>query len=216
MTTVYLIRHGTTDNNLNGLFQGSRDIPLGELGILQSQQLAERFKNIPLQAIYTSPLIRAQQTAQILCKNHPHMSPILGNSLRELNGGLLEGHSGEENTSRFPQQMKYLDNQPTLFSAPGGESTRQVYNRMIHAMRGIVDQCPNQQIAVVSHGFTIQTYIGYVKQVPFDQLERYIVGNTSVTCLQYDQNKISLIYMSDMQHLPSNLQFYVADNFLHK
>ena len=64
MTTVYFIRHGTTENNIAGRFQGRSDIPLGEKGRKQAACLGERFAHIPLDAVYTSPLRRAYQTAE--------------------------------------------------------------------------------------------------------------------------------------------------------
>ena len=65
-TILYLIRHGTTIYNKKGIFQGSMDVPLGKQGLFQADCLAERMKNIPMDAVYSSPLKRAYKTAQKL------------------------------------------------------------------------------------------------------------------------------------------------------
>ena len=66
MTTLYLIRHGTTDSNLAGVFQGSMDVPLNERGLSQAALLARRFEKVHLDKIYVSALQRARQTGEAL------------------------------------------------------------------------------------------------------------------------------------------------------
>ncbi|MCI8649456.1 MAG: histidine phosphatase family protein [Anaerotruncus sp.] len=215
MTTVFLIRHGTTESNLKGLFQGSLDIPLNDLGLAQAQCLAKRFRDTTIEAVYTSPLSRARQTAECLCQLHSGLQPVVCEGLREICGGVLEGKTGTQNRLTYPEEIRCMKECPAFFHPPGGESTRLVYDRMRDTMQGIVAQNPGRTIAVVSHGFTIQTYLGYVKRVPFPEIEPYIVGNASVTTLCYlEDGEIVLKQQSDESHLPPALQFYVATNFL--
>ena len=68
MAKLYLIRHGETDYNNSLRFQGQTDIPLNQKGIEQAEKAADFFRNIPLQAIYTSTLIRAKTTAEIIAR----------------------------------------------------------------------------------------------------------------------------------------------------
>ncbi len=215
-TTIYLIRHGTTDSNMTGRFQGSQDIPLNERGLKQAAYLGERFREVPLDGICTSPLIRTLQTTESLKRYHA-VEPVIVQDLIELSGGDLEGHTGEENLKSFPEEMENMSKRPALFQAPNGESTRTVYERFTTAVDRIAEENRGKTIAVVSHGFTIQTYINYAKGIPFADMERFIVGNTSVSCFVYDDaGRIEIVFLDDTSHLPEDLKFDIAPNFMNK
>lgn len=216
LTKVYLIRHGTTDNNRKGIFQGSVDVALSDQGLSQAKCLAKRFAGVKLDAIYTSPLIRARQTAEALAGEH-RLIVTAEPLLTELDGGLLEGYDGERNNRLYPEQMKNMRERPGLFHAPGGESSREVYDRMIRAMDGIVQKHPSGSAAVVSHGFAIQLYLGYVKKAPFEQIGHSIVGNASVSTIYYDEDYNAYEgLVNDESHIPEELRFYVAKGFLNE
>ena len=214
MTRVYLIRHCTTDNNVKGIFQGSIDIALGAQGQAQAKCLALRFCGTALAAVYTSPLLRAAQTAAAICESFP-FGPVAEDRLRELNGGLLEGNSSDVNNERFPVCMNHLSFHPALFQAPEGESCREVYDRMIRAMDDIVRAHPEEEIGVVSHGLAIQLYLGYARGIAFEQTERYIVGNGAVNILEYDgELRVRARRINDQEHIPEALRFGLAGNFM--
>lgn len=215
MTNVYIIRHGTTDSNESGIFQGQQNIPLSTMGVKQVSYLSEWAKSIPLDAVYTSPLLRTQQTADAVCK-FTDLIPTKVDGLMEISGGILEGKDGHENNKNFPEQMENLRSRPAYFHAPEGETARAVYDRMIMAINTIAKENPGKTVAVVSHGFAIQLFLGFAKQVPFETIERYIVGNASVSLVTYDDNGNfhSLEYINDESHLPIDVRFQVAKNFM--
>ncbi|MGN1030982.1 MAG: histidine phosphatase family protein, partial [Butyricicoccaceae bacterium] len=107
MTTVYFIRHGTTDNNVKGVFQGSTNASLGARGLAQAAALGEYFASVPLSAVYSSPLLRAMQTAHGVCAHLP-LDPIPVEDLREIDGGILEGRTNQVNTAEYPEIMHAL------------------------------------------------------------------------------------------------------------
>lgn len=206
MTTVYFIRHGTTDNNVNGVFQGSTNAVLGERGLAQAASLGARFASVPLAAVYSSPLERAMQTARGVCSQLP-LEPIPVADLREIDGGLLEGRTNERNTSEYPVIMHALRNDPTNFNPPDGETARHVHERVTAAVRRLVAENPGREIAVVSHGFALLCYLGCL-DVPFEEMESDIVSNCSVTCVDYlPDGTHRLRYRNDVSHIPQELQF---------
>ena len=206
MTTVYFIRHGTTDNNVKGVFQGSTNAVLGERGLAQAAALGERFASVPLAAVYSSPLERAMQTARGVCAQLP-IEPIPVDGLREIDGGVLEGRTNEVNTSEYPAIMHALRNDPTRFNPPEGEPARQVHERVTAAVRELVAQNPDREIAVVSHGFALLCYLGCL-DTPFEEMEFDIVSNCSVTCVDYfPDGTHRLRYRNDVSHIPPELQF---------
>lgn len=206
MTTVYFIRHGTTDSNISGRFQGSTDVSLGELGFRQADALAERFRGTHLDAVYCSPLMRAVQTAQGVCR-YLDCEPQFVDDLREVDGGLLENRTNEVNEQEYPGSMTTLRMDPAHFNPPGGENGRQVWERVRAAVERIVAEHPNQTVAVVSHGFALMTYLGTV-DVPFDEMKPRLVGNASVTTVTYERPDCPvMVSYSDISHLPEEAKF---------
>lgn len=129
MTTVYLVRHAKSVGNTERIFQGRSNLGLSSEGIAQLPQLAERFRKIPLDAIYSSPLQRAMQTAEAV--NHYHHLPV------QTEEGLCEIFAGEWEMKHFsdlpvlfPDQWRLWCEDEAHFCAPNGESIVQVHHRL--------------------------------------------------------------------------------------
>ena len=206
-TTVYFIRHGTTESNIGGRFQGKSDIPLGETGLKQAACLGERFASVPLDAVYTSPLKRARQTAEGVCARLP-LQPILCEDLREIDGGVLEGRTNEDNIRDYPETMEAFRHNPSAFAPLQGESARQVHDRVMAAVRQIVQDNPGKRIAIVSHGFALLCSVGCLG-IPFEQLRPNILANASVTCGTFEADgSPEILFANDQSHLPEDCRFY--------
>ena len=214
-TKIYLVRHGTTDDNRKGIFQGSRDVPLGKLGKKQAECLQKKFADIELDAVYTSPLMRAAETAEQIQK--AGKVPLFRlDGLRAVNCGALEGHNSTYNQKMYPEAMYAMHYHPAAFRAPGAESGLEAYERIVKTIDGIAAKHPGGTVAIVSHGFVIQLYLGYAKHVALSEIEPYIVGNCSVCELSYDnKGAVVLERMNDEDHIPENIRFFEAEDFLH-
>ncbi len=206
MTTVYFIRHGTTDSNVTGRFQGSTDVPLGTLGCRQAEALAEHFKDIRLDAVYSSPLSRARQTAEAVCR-YQDCQPILSEGLAEVDGGYLENRTNEENERDYPGSMTTLRTDPAHFAPPGGESGLQVWKRVRSTVHQLVQLHEGQTIAVVSHGFALMTFLGTIDCEP-EQMKARLVSNASVTTVNFVQPDYPVMQeYNSTEHLPEEVQF---------
>ncbi|MEG1686708.1 MAG: histidine phosphatase family protein [Angelakisella sp.] len=213
-TTVYLVRHGTTEFNIDGRFQGTLQIPLNAQGLFQAQLLADSLATVALDGVYASPLLRALQTAEAIALPHG-LTTLPCADLREVFGGDLQGNTGTENDARFPEVMENFRRHPSLFVAPRGESAQEVYTRMVRAMEELVTQNPGRTIAVVSHGFAIQAYLAYVTEHRFEEMRLQIVGNASVTILRYVAGQQpEVVALNVQEHLPPALRFGVAATFM--
>lgn len=207
MTTVYLIRHGTTEGNITGIFQGRADLPLNDMGHQQGALLQKRFADVHLDAIYTSPLTRARQTAEYV-RGDRNMELILRDDLMELYGGVLDGKPQEENLRNYSDILEIMFTDVAKFQAPEGESTRQVYDRMTACVTEIVAANKDRTIAIVSHGLALMTYNNYIIGNSPDKMDRIMMGNMGVTTLHYeDPAKPLLQSMNDESHLPEELHF---------
>lgn len=205
MTTVYIIRHGSTPANTEGLYHGVTDTPLLPLGEAQAKKLAARFANIPLDAVYTSTLQRAINTAAPLCRSKG-ITPTALPQLMELDGGEIEGLSGEEIEARWPGTLEKMLSHLCQFSAPGGESMRQVYERMVGTIDRLAAEHRGESIAIVSHGCALQTYLAHAQGIPFEETPRNMLHNTAVSKFLYDDGgHISVEYIGDYSHLDESL-----------
>ena len=102
MLTVYFIRHGESEANCNKRFGGQLDTPLTELGLAQARCVAKFFENIPLDAVYSSNLSRAYETARATAESHG-LSVTEHVGLRELHVGVLEGLPFDQLAVQFPE-----------------------------------------------------------------------------------------------------------------
>lgn len=148
--TLYFIRHGQTANNVSGRMQGQLDALLSEEGRAQLHDLKARYVYPPVDRLYSSPAIRARETAAIL---YPEMEPVLLPGLWELSFGAWEGRTMEE-ISQTPYFQGWLD-QPWDFAFAGGETLLEGSLRIRGAITHIVHDAAQEglrQVAVVAHG----------------------------------------------------------------
>lgn len=152
MTNLILIRHGQTQWNVIGRYQGQADPELNALGWQQAKELARQLKEQgpTLDLIYSSPLKRAWQTAQVI-------SQVLGVEVIP-EPGLMEIHQGKWQTrlrseieANYPEEFKAWQTRPWETSPPGGENLRQVQKRVYQAVDKILTPNQGKTIALVSH-----------------------------------------------------------------
>jgi broad specificity phosphatase PhoE len=175
MTELWLVRHGQTDWNLAGRWQGqATDAPgLNKTGRKQARAAFCHLPNIPFAAVYTSDLLRARQTARFLAA--PLKIPIiLEPRLREINLGLWEGRMFTDIQAGYAVQLEQRARDPFHTAAPNGESPQDVARRVLAAVDEISQQHPDQAVILVSHGVSLAVITcragGLPLEVVYDQL----------------------------------------------
>ncbi len=203
MTYIYLVRHCEAMGNHKRLFQGSTDSEISEIGAKQLEYLKDRFKNISIDAIYSSPLIRAQKTANAIAYNK-NLEIITRKNLAELDGGIVEGRPFVEAFNSIPGLADAWNNHPQDFAPEGGESMRDAYVRIYDEVLALARMNRNKTIAAATHGGVLRCLmcrvlyydITRLKDVPWCE-------NTAVTLLKIDDNdKISVEFFNDHSHVP--------------
>lgn len=155
LTRVFLIRHGATVLTAEDRFAGSTNVALSDEGRQQAGSLAERLRNIPVAAVYASPLDRTMETARILAQPHGcEVQPRDG--LREIAHGHWEQMTRHEVEEQFPLEAAAWEEDPFTYSPPGGESGLAVTARALPALIDIVKKHEGQPVVVVSHKATIR------------------------------------------------------------
>lgn len=203
-TSIILIRHGETEWNALGKFQGSRDIDLSEEGIMQADFLKKRI-NKNFDYIYCSPLKRALKTAQILSENM-EINPVIYEDLREIDFGKWEGLTIEDIKNNYPEIFReWLTDDTTGPLCGGDHSLRDASIRAKHAILNIASENKGKNIAVVAHGGIIKAALIGIFNWNMTMYHRLRLGNTSVSRLYFDDSMTPIILgLNDTSHLPED------------
>lgn len=203
MTTIYLVRHCETKGNQQRFFQGRIDMDISENGAHQLDLLAERFRDMPLDELYTSPLLRAVRTAEAV--NRYHGLPLHWDErLIEINGGCWEGKPWTDLPAFDPEQCRRWLHEPWNFQTQGGEPMRAVYDRMKRALLDIAAVCDGQKVAVVSHGCAIRNALCFAKGLPVEKLDTVEwCDNTALCILEIERDTVRVLAENDHTHLTS-------------
>lgn len=135
---LLLVRHGETEWNRTGRFQGTQDIPLNDKGRDQGRLAAEFLKDIPLDFAISSPMLRPKETAEIILSYHPHITLETFTDLVEIGHGLWEGKLETEIEAQFPGLLQEWKETPETVQMPEGENLAQVWSRAIACWQDIV------------------------------------------------------------------------------
>ena len=217
MVKVYLVRHTEADGNVKEYFQGRIDSEVSEKGLLQLNALAERFREIKLDAIYSSPLKRAMATAEAVNRHHG-LEIIPDGRLVEINGGVWENVSWKDIPLLYPVEYDLWKNHQDRFYIKDGERMTEVFERMKNAVNDIAARNDGKTIAIVSHGCSLKNYLCYASGITLDKLES--IGwsdNTAVSLLEFDGSELpKIIYKNDNSHLAGELSTLACSQWCKK
>lgn len=200
-TTVYLIRHGETEWNKLGKFQGSKDISLSEEGISQAKYLAERLVG-SFDYLYTSPLIRALKTAEIISEKSK-IKPTIFTEMREINYGDWEGLTVHEIKKTYSHEFDLWKNDKITAPICGGDgSLKNAAKRGKDSVLKIVQVHPGKRIVIVAHGGIIKAAIIGLLNLEMTMYHKMSIGNTSITKLIFNDKFEPVIeFLNDTNHL---------------
>ena len=187
MTQFCLIRHGQTDWNLEGRYQGQSDVPLNSAGITQAQELARLLKEHTFSAIYSSDLLRAKETAEIVAAPLG-LSVNLDVRLREINQGEWEGQLVGVIKARYADLWDQRIVDPAGVRPPGGETVGEVAIRVYTALDEISKLYPTGNVLIASHGLALATVMCKVQGVHIGQAYRYIPENAEPLWVNWQSN----------------------------
>jgi probable phosphoglycerate mutase len=186
MTKLCLVRHGQTDWNLEGRYQGQSDVPLNENGRLQAHTLAQKLQRHPFAAIYTSDLERARETAEIIATSL-NLPVTVDSRLREINQGKWEGQLVVIIKARYADLWQQRSVDPASVRPPGGETVGEVAARVHTALDDIARIHPNASVLVASHGLALATIICNVRGIPVGQAYSFIPDNAKPAWVEWEK-----------------------------
>ena len=205
MTEIYVIRHAQAEGNLYRYMQGHWDGDVTSVGVRQRDALAERFKDIPVDAIWSSDLWRARFTATAITKYHD--LPIWTDKrLREINIGPWEAEPFAHIVWSQPALFNAFMHDQEHFTLAGAETYQQVQTRALAALYEIAEQNPDRTVAVTTHGVAIRCMLTKLLGVSLSSEEVPIFQNTGIAHLTYEDGHFTVDTMDDAAHLPPELQ----------
>lgn len=200
MTRLFLIRHATNDALKDGVLYGrTPGVHLNDEGRAQAGALAERMSVVELAAIYSSPLERAQETAEPLA-HRQGLEVIIHPGLIETDAGEWTGQPLEavRELDAWEQLMAY----PSGVFLPGGESLWQVQIRMVEAVEEIRATHPEETVAIVAHADPLRVLVSHYLGLSLDLFRRLTISPASITVIDFHASAPRLICLNEMGHLP--------------
>ncbi|HPD97868.1 MAG TPA: histidine phosphatase family protein [Synergistales bacterium] len=201
MKRIFLIRHGETDWNREGRFQGKMDIPLNSLGREQAGAAAKALESAAIDRVVSSPLSRAFDTAQAAASRNS-FSIEMHSGFREIDHGLWEGHTADQVENLWPGMLGTWHSHPEKVIMPEGESLENVQNRAWTALEDVI-AAPGERVALFSHDAVIKVLLCQILGCPLSSFWQFRIANASITLLEADAKGISLLVMGDACHLGS-------------
>jgi broad specificity phosphatase PhoE len=203
LTRLIFVRHGQTDGNVEGRWQGWTDTPLNELGKKQAALAARRLGELrgQIHALYSSPLSRACQTAQPIARSLD-LPVHLVEDLKEFHFGEIESMTFAEVADKFPQLLERRDDRYDLsFAYPGGETREGFMRRLATALDVLIARHPEETIVIVSHGGVLRATMSHLFPEETELWTNFIAGNCSITYIQVNGHHTELVRLDDREHL---------------
>ena len=198
---IYIIRHGQSLGNLRGGFAGHTDYPLSDLGHTQARITADFLKNEHIDAVISSPLSRAMQTARPIASDRG-LDIIEDKDFMEMNFGKWEGMTTAEVDEKYNGAFTQWKHEMYKTVCPGGEGTVECYNRAVNALCTVAKKYEGKDICITSHGALIKFMCGYLHKTPLEKLQDIPwADNASVTKLEYANGSFKIIYECKSDHM---------------
>jgi broad specificity phosphatase PhoE len=201
LVTVILVRHGETEwNQIRRIQGGNSDTELNKRGKQQAESVASHLKQEPIQAVYSSPLKRALDTAKAIARHH-QLEVKTDPSLREIDAGELEGLAVTDVGKRLDELLVLESQGEPIFKSYGGESLAELQQRSWGTIQQLVSQHSDEVIVVVSHYFAILAIICSGLNLPLSQIGRLRLVPASISTIVFDEQAARLTLFNDTCHL---------------
>jgi probable phosphoglycerate mutase len=205
MLSIYFVRHGQTEYSKRNAFCGSIDPPLTDEGRAMAEAVAARYGGEKWAAIYASPRLRTQQTAEPTAKR-AGMKIFVEEGLREIDYGSWEGRPEKEVEASEPDAFHAWSSHPGLAAPPGGENAHEIAGRAMKALKAIRERHSDGKILVFSHKATLRIIACSLLGIDVDLFRSRVAQPVaSITAFEFKKSGPLLIKLGDVSHLPPEL-----------
>ena len=201
MALFYFLRHGETEWNAGGRWCGRTDVPLSDVGRRQAESLARRMKTISVEALYSSPLVRALETARMVGQAIG-LEPWVDQRLVELNYGAWEGRPFEEVKRTMPAVYQAWDADPAHVAPPEGETGLQLIERVTPFLAELAQKYQHGNVVVVCHRTVCRLLACHIMGVPLSEYRhRVAMENGALNIFETREGKWHVVNLNDTSHL---------------
>lgn len=202
MMKLILVRHGRTQWNADGRYQGQSDVALAAEGVAQAESLAEHFPVEHLDAVYSSDLQRARTTAEIVAGRFG-LEVRTEPAFREICFGKWEGLTYEQIVSSWPEAMANFLQHPDILEIPEGENFEQVRARAFPRLLELVREHEphGHVIAIFAHGAVLRTLLASIMHIPLRYVWTLRQSNTAVNIVSYEEGWPTVELLNSTAHL---------------
>jgi len=200
-TRIIAVRHGETDWNVDARIQGQTDIGLNDTGRWQAERVGEALAREPIEAVYSSDLGRAHQTAQAIARHNA--APVIPHQgLRERCFGMFEGHTFDEIHRTWPEHAQSWRKRVPDWEPPqGGESLLALRARVAGTVRAVAASHGGQQIVLVAHGGVLDALYRLATGQEVNSPRTWQLPNGAINRLLWTPSGLTLVGWSDVAHL---------------
>lgn len=200
MKKIFLIRHGESQWNILKRIQGQQDIPLTERGLIQAELVGSRLVNEKIDKIYSSDLIRAFNTAEIIGQklNKP-VIPM--KEFREISFGIWEGISDEEMLRKYYDEYLMWRKNPENLKIEGAETLEELQLRAMNGVNKIIKDSKEENILIVSHSATLKTMVLGLLDMNLRHFKNLTLNNVSLTIVEKKNYNMVLNLLNDTSHV---------------
>lgn len=199
-THLIAIRHGETEWNREGRFQGHLDSVLNKEGMAQAEALGERLAAERFDLLLSSDLGRALQTASAIAMRSGH-EIVVETRLRERRMGIFQGLTPAEVQARYPEEYARFSSRDPDYVIPEGESMRQLFERSVACFTELATRHAGLTLATVTHGGVLAMLYRHAMAMPLDAPRNFPLHNTGVNRLRHRRGAWQLQCWGDIAHL---------------
>ena len=202
MTKFIFIRHGQSVANLNGICGGQTDFPLSENGKKQAEKTGEILKNEQIDAIYSSDLSRAYDTALAVAKHH-NLTVVTDKRLREISRGVWENLKHSEIREKYAEQYNVWITNYALLCCEGGESPEEVQERFYNCVKEISEKHHNQRVVIAAHATAIRFFCAKILNVKKENIVKEVpaIENCALTYVNCENGMFTIEKYNSFNHL---------------
>ena len=213
MTRIYLIRHAEAEGNLYRRSQGQYDSLVTDRGLEQIAALRERFRETPVDAVYSSDLYRTMKTASAIYEPKGltlHTDP----GLREVDLGAWENLPWGEIAYIDREQLGYFNSNDPRWQVSGAETFQELRERLVTTLTKLARRHDGQTIAVTSHGMALRNLMTALMGRPVEEGNKTPhCDNTGVSLVEYEDGAFRLVFQNDNSHLPETLSTFAGQKW---
>jgi len=200
LTRLCIVRHGETAWNAEHRVQGQLDIPLNDFGLKQAQAVGAALKGERFDAIYSSDLMRARQTAQPIAEALS-MKVLADRNLRERHYGIFERLTYAEVKQKFPEDYARFEARDPEYAFRTGERLQDFYDRSIAVISRIAKQHEGQHVLVFTHGGVLDMFYRYATGLSISAERKFGIPNAGLNRIELTSTGWQIVTWADSAHL---------------